>query len=136
MNLLLQDEDVYTFFEPELPFESPPPIPRAKVADAVRASMSQVSPGKSGSKVARFRKQRSLSAIERRVTNNLTTGGWWPTTRDRMALHEGSSVLDLKGDHYFSCAVAKKRSNARYLLGSSSAVVALLKDLGEYSVSS
>ncbi|KAK2642639.1 hypothetical protein Ddye_024402 [Dipteronia dyeriana] len=135
-HFLQKDEDVYTFFEPELPFEPPPPIPRAKVADAVRASKSQFSPGKSGTKVARFRKQRSLSAIERGVTNNLTTGGWWPTARDRMALHEGSSVLDLKGDHYFSCAVAKKRSNARYLLGSSSAVVALLKDLGEYSVSS
>ncbi|KAL5839222.1 hypothetical protein ACOSQ3_011927 [Xanthoceras sorbifolium] len=131
-HFLQKDEDVYTFFEPELPFE-PPPLPRAKVADAVRASMSQFS---SGSKVARYRKQRSLSAIERRVTNQLTTGGWWPTIRDRMALHEGSSVLDLKGDHYFSCAVARKRSNARYLVGSSNDVVALLKELAECAVTS
>lgn len=74
-------------------------------------------------KVGRFRRQRSLSAIERRVSNRLTTGVWWPT------FHEGSSVLDLKGDHYFSCAVSRKLSTARYLLGSSSDVVTLIKEL-------
>lgn len=53
--------------------------------------------------------------------------------RDKMSLHEGSSVLDLKGDNYFSCAVGRKRSSARYLLGSSDDVVTLLKELAEGS---
>lgn len=51
--------------------------------------------------------------------------------RDRMSLHEGSSVLDLKGDNYFSCAVGRKRSSARYLLKSSDDIVTLLKELAE-----
>ncbi|KAK4481285.1 hypothetical protein RD792_012170 [Penstemon davidsonii] len=46
-----------------------------------------------------------------------------------MTLHEGSSILDLKGQNYFSCAVGRSRSNARYLLGSSAEVVSFLKEL-------
>lgn len=51
--------------------------------------------------------------------------------RERMTVHEGSSVLDLRGDNYFSCAVGRKRSIARYLLGSSAEVATLLKDLAD-----
>lgn len=127
--MLIQDEDVYTFFEPELPFEAPP-VTGLKVADNFRTSIPQLPTGKSESKV-RFKKQRSLSSIERKVTNYLAGGIWRPTKHDRMSMNEGSSVLDLKGDNYFSCAVSRKRSRARYLLGSSSDVVLLLKDLAE-----
>ncbi|KAI3800783.1 hypothetical protein L1987_28879 [Smallanthus sonchifolius] len=42
-----------------------------------------------------------------------------------------SSVLDLQGDNYFSCAVGRKRSTARYLLNSSADVVALLRKLAD-----
>ena len=51
--------------------------------------------------------------------------------RDRLTVHEGSSVLDLKGENYFSCAVGRKRSSARYLLGSPADVVSLLKELAD-----
>ncbi|CAN1230323.1 Alpha,alpha-trehalose-phosphate synthase [UDP-forming] 1 [Linum grandiflorum] len=51
------------------------------------------------------------------------------TAASTSSRHEGSSVLDLKGENYFSCAVSKKRSNARYLLRSSNDVVGLLRDL-------
>lgn len=51
--------------------------------------------------------------------------------RDRITMHEGSSVLDLKGDNYFSCAVGRKRSNARYLVESSTDVVTLLNELAD-----
>ncbi|KAJ4703738.1 Alpha,alpha-trehalose-phosphate synthase 1 [Melia azedarach] len=134
-HFLQKDEDIYTFFEPELPFE-PPPLPRVNVTDQLRASVPEFPPAKKGSKVARFRKQRSLSSIERKVTNYLASGIWRPTMRDRMSLNEGSSVLDMKGDNYFSCAVSRKRSNARYLLGSSTDVVTLLKELAECVASS
>ncbi|KAJ0018496.1 hypothetical protein Pint_10156 [Pistacia integerrima] len=128
-HFLQKDEDVYTFFEPELPFESPP-VTRLKVADHFRTSVPQLPTGGSESKV-HFKKQRSLSSIERKVTNYLAGGIWRPTKHDRMIVNEGSSVLDLKGDNYFSCAVSRKRSHARYLLGSSSDVVLLLKELAE-----
>ncbi|KAJ0018494.1 hypothetical protein Pint_10150 [Pistacia integerrima] len=124
-----QDEDVYTFFEPELPFESPP-LTRLKVADHFGTSVPQLPTGRSESRV-HFKKQRSLSSIERKVTNYLAGGIWRPTKHDRMIVNEGSSVLELKGDNYFSCAVSRKRSHARYLLGSSSDVVLLLKELAE-----
>lgn len=51
--------------------------------------------------------------------------------RDRMTVHEGSSVLDLRKENYFSCAVGRKRSSARYLLGSSADVVSLLNGLAD-----
>lgn len=126
---MIQDEDVYNFFEPELPAEAPP-VTRLKVPDHFRTSSPQLPTGGGETKVP-FRKQRSLSSIERKVTNYLAGGNWRPTKHDRMSVNEGSSVLDLKGDNYFSCAVSKKRSNARYLLGSSSDVVILLKELAE-----
>lgn len=47
------------------------------------------------------------------------------------ASNKGSSVLDLKGDNYFSCAVGRKRSTARYLLNSTTDVVALVKTLAD-----
>ncbi|XP_006449585.2 alpha,alpha-trehalose-phosphate synthase [UDP-forming] 1 [Citrus clementina] len=129
-HFLQKDEDIYTFFEPELPFESPAG-PRANAADHLRrSSISQIPQAKSGPKV-RFRKQRSLSSIERKVSNYLTGGIWRPAIRDRMTLNEGSSVLDLRGENYFSCTVSRKRSNARYFLGSSGDVVTLLNELAE-----
>ena len=126
---MLQDEDVYTFFEPELPSESPP-APRAMVANLV---MPKTSASKSGSKAARLRKQRSLSALEKKAANHGSGTAPEPILQDKTSLYEGSSVLDLKGDNYFSCAVGRKRSNARYLLGSSDDVVTLLEELAQCS---
>ena len=50
---------------------------------------------------------------------------------DEMVRQEGSSVLDLRGDNYFSCAVGRKRSNARYSLPSSEEVVSFLKHISD-----
>ncbi|KAJ7968810.1 Alpha,alpha-trehalose-phosphate synthase 1 [Quillaja saponaria] len=127
-HFLAKDEDVYTFFEPELPPESPPAA-RATLANAVRTSLPKFSPCKSGSKASRYKKQRSMSTLEKKENNHESGIPWQPTPRDRISLHEGSSVLDLKGDNYFSCAVGRKRSSARYLLGTSDDVVNLLKEL-------
>lgn len=129
---MLQDEDVYTFFEPELPSESPS-ASRAMVANLVRTSVPKNSASKSGSKAARLRKQRSLSALEKKAANDGSGTAPEPILQDKTSLYEGSSVLDLKGDNYFSCAVGRKRSNARYLLGSSDDVVTLLEELAQCS---
>ncbi|XP_030508576.2 alpha,alpha-trehalose-phosphate synthase [UDP-forming] 1 [Cannabis sativa] len=47
----------------------------------------------------------------------------------KTSLHKDSSVLDLKGDNYFSCSVDLNGSSARYQLVSSDDVVTLLKKL-------
>ncbi|EXB58281.1 Alpha,alpha-trehalose-phosphate synthase [UDP-forming] 1 [Morus notabilis] len=133
-HFLPKDEDVYTFFEPELPSEAPS-TPRATVTNSVTPPMPKFSAGKGGSKSFRLNKQRSMSTLEKKANNqgSSTNAAWRPTWRDRMSLHEGSSVLDLKGDNYFSCSVGRKRSSARYLLGSSDDVVTLLKELAEHN---
>ncbi|XP_038705749.1 alpha,alpha-trehalose-phosphate synthase [UDP-forming] 1-like isoform X1 [Tripterygium wilfordii] len=128
-HFLQKDEDIYTFFEPELPSEKPP-LARAKIPAPARTYAPKISNCRSLSK-AYLRKQKSLSILERRASNFGSVGGWRPVVHDRVSVYEGSSVLDLKGDNYFSCAVARKRSSARYLLGSSDDVVSLLKELAQ-----
>lgn len=134
---MFQDEDVYTFFEPDLPIEVPAAAARNTVTNsfggvpAPKISNNGVSPSRS----ARLKKQRSLTILEKRANTHGSAVFWRPVVQDRLSLHEGSSVLDLKGDDYFSCAVGRKRSNARYLLGSSDDVVTLVKELSECSVS-
>lgn len=124
---------MYQFFEPELPSESPP-VPRAMLSksNSYRPSSLSKLPAttKTSSKAAQYKKQRSLSNIEKRELDQ-----WRPMCGDKIALHEGSSVLDLKGDNYFSCVVGRKRSSARYLLKTSDDVVNLLRDLAEHSSS-
>ncbi|XP_041023753.1 alpha,alpha-trehalose-phosphate synthase [UDP-forming] 1-like isoform X3 [Juglans microcarpa x Juglans regia] len=123
-----KDEDVYTFFEPELPSESPPAA-RGMLASLVRASVPKIPASKSVSKSSRLKKQRSMSTLEKRAISHGNEIVLQPIKQDRKSMREGSSVLDLKGDNYFSCAVGRKRSNARYLLGSADDVVTLLKEL-------
>ncbi|KAM7257094.1 hypothetical protein ACFE04_012835 [Oxalis oulophora] len=119
-HFLAKDEDVFTFFEPDLPSEFPPPI-RPRDNDPFRPSVSTVRPG---SKASYLKKQRSLSTLERRATNHLYA------SPDRMTTTtEGSSILDLTAENYFSCAVARKCSNARYLLRFPRDVVTLIKEL-------
>jgi len=123
---------VYKFFEPELPCESPP-VPRAMLSKSNSyrpSSVPKFAANKAGTKAAQYKKQRSLSNIEKRELEQLR-----PTYRDRIPQHEGSSVLDLKGDNYFSCVVGRKRSSARYLLKTPDDVVKLLSDLAEHSSS-
>ncbi|XP_007025244.2 PREDICTED: alpha,alpha-trehalose-phosphate synthase [UDP-forming] 1 [Theobroma cacao] len=129
-HFLAKDEDIYTFFEPELPSEAPAPV-RPQIPTPVRTSVSKLPVSKSGSKAARLKKQRSLSTLERNTGYPVIGGASQSTVLERMSLHEGSSVLDLRGDNYFSCSVARKRSNARYLLGSSDDVVKLLRELAD-----
>lgn len=119
-HFLGKDEDIYEFFEPELPSElaaTSVASARGSVSDGVRTPPSKLP------KTARIKNPMLLSTLQRKASNQASDG--MPC--------EGSSVLDLNGDNYFSCAVGRKRSTARYLLGSSEDVVTLLKDLAESS---
>ncbi|KAL3643574.1 Trehalose-6-P synthase/phosphatase complex synthase subunit [Castilleja foliolosa] len=125
-HFLPKDEDIYTFFEPELP-AGPVPTARAKSVNSLN-KFTLNSPGPS----ATCRKApRAIPSPDNKKTNNsnVLNGNWWSRMREKMTMHEGSSVLDLKGENYFSCAVGRKRSSARYLLGSSAEVVSLLNEL-------
>nr|APR72758.1 TPS1.2a [Actinidia chinensis] len=134
-HFLAKDEDIYTFFEPELPPE-PAAVARANMVSPVKSPKSKVSAGKSGPRASKNKPHRPLSTLEKRISNHGNGTGWQPNRLDSMSVHEGSSVLVLRGDNYFSCAVGRKRSNARYLLRSSTDVVTLLKELAEASSSS
>ncbi|KAK6946615.1 Glycosyl transferase, family 20 [Dillenia turbinata] len=129
------DEDVYTFFEPELP---PDAIgtPRPSVTDALRIPGERrpslkLPASRSGSKASHGKTQRPVSNSNRKTTN-YGTGGGRRTSSEKILFN----VLDLKGDNYFSCAVSRTRTSARYLLGSSDEVVSFLKELAQASSSS
>ncbi|PIN22580.1 Alpha,alpha-trehalose-phosphate synthase (UDP-forming) [Handroanthus impetiginosus] len=129
-HFLPKDEDIYTFFEPELP-AGPAPATRARIGNY----LNRFTLNSTGLPAFRRNAPPAFPGPEKGSNgeNYLGNGDWWSRMHDRMAMHEGSSVLDLKGDNYFSCAVGRKRSNARYLLGSSAEVVSLLKELADCS---
>ncbi|KAK6123948.1 hypothetical protein DH2020_042293 [Rehmannia glutinosa] len=129
-HFLPKDEDIYTFFEPELPAGPAPTTARTKIAN----SLNRLTSNSTG--LAAFCRKAPLSypAPDKRANSNfMKNGTWWSRMREKMTMHEGSSVLDLKGENYFSCAVGRKRSNARYLLGSSADVVSLLNEVATVS---
>lgn len=133
-HFLGKDEDVYTFFEPELPSDALG-IVRTKATDGLKSpgeKRSSLKPqaSKIGSKASAMKTQRPLPNPEKR-NNNHASGSGKRSSPDRISWN----VLDLKGENYFSCAVGRPRTNARYLLGSSDDVVSFLKELAYASFS-
>ncbi|XP_072979954.1 alpha,alpha-trehalose-phosphate synthase [UDP-forming] 1-like [Typha angustifolia] len=133
-HFLGKDEDIYTFFEPELPSE-PANSSKGKGTEGGRPSpdrrCGRSSLSRSNSRNSQPKTQRMPSGSERRASMNHNTSTGWRPPQEIMSWREGSSVLDLKGDNYFSCAVGRKCSNARYLLNSSDDVVTFLKELSK-----
>ncbi|XP_057967009.1 alpha,alpha-trehalose-phosphate synthase [UDP-forming] 1 [Malania oleifera] len=126
-HFLQKDEDVYTFFEPELPSDGAG-MGRTKVTDALKVPGDRralkLPAGRSGSKSSHGRPQRPLPNAEKKSMNHVCGSGRRPSPEKF-----SWNVLDLKGDNYFSCAVGRTRTSARYLLGSSDNVVQFLKNL-------
>ncbi|KAG6424445.1 hypothetical protein SASPL_114863 [Salvia splendens] len=100
-----KDEDVYTFFEPELPPDNLA-FSRCKASEVAKRQAPPARPHPNADK---------KSASSRRASPENTC----------------LNVLDLKKDNYFSVAVGRTRTNARYLLNNSDDVVSLLKELAE-----
>lgn len=100
----LQDEDIYTFFEPEL-------TPHAMGVQRTKTSSDAI--------------KHSSNPKHQNNPDKKSTGG----------SKESSSwnVLDLKKENYFSCAVGRTNTNARYLLNSSDDVVTFLKEMAAAS---
>lgn len=129
----LQDEDVYTFFEPDLSTDNNG-LPRSKITDGLRSSgerrsSSKLPANKSGSKSSQNKTQRPLPNPEKKAAVNHKSGNVrWPSP-DKISWN----VLDLKKENYYSCSVGRTRTNARYLLQSSDDVVSFLKELADAS---
>ncbi|KAL7243393.1 hypothetical protein ACSBR1_015733 [Camellia fascicularis] len=68
-HFLAKDEDIYTFFEPELPSESAAAV-RANIVNHVKTSASKLSSGKSGPKASQYKVHRPLSTLEKRLRNH------------------------------------------------------------------
>ncbi|KAI3904358.1 hypothetical protein MKW92_024764 [Papaver armeniacum] len=139
-HFLGKDEDIYTFFEPELPSETTA-TSRSKVVDSVKTSLvdqkrttPKLMPHKNGSKTSQnSRTHKSSSVSLEKKNSHQNSSSALRAAPETITWNEGSSVLDLKGENYFSCAVGRKRSNARYLLSSADDVVTFLQDLASAS---
>ncbi|XP_068310248.1 alpha,alpha-trehalose-phosphate synthase [UDP-forming] 1-like isoform X2 [Pyrus communis] len=134
-HFLGKDEDVYTFFEPDLP-PDPSGLPRTKIPDGLkpneRRSSLKAPAIKSGSKSSQSKAQRvPLPNHEKKNANHNTTNPRWPSPEK-----VSWNVLDLKKENYYSCSVGRTRTNARYVLQSSDDVVSFLKELAGASSAS
>ncbi|KAL1118583.1 hypothetical protein V6Z11_D01G045700 [Gossypium hirsutum] len=135
-HFLGKDEDVYTFFEPELP--SDVNMAKCKPIDAPKLPTEKKAPSKlpaakSGPKSSQTKTPKPSPAPDKRTGNNHSGGSSRRASPEKVKEKEKMawSVLDLKGDNYFSCAVGRKRTSARYLLGSSDDVVSFLSRLAK-----
>ncbi|KAL3503068.1 hypothetical protein ACH5RR_037517 [Cinchona calisaya] len=117
-HFLQKDEDVYTFFEPELPSDAIS-IPKIKSNDAMRFPLERHPAPKP---ISRISSKSSQNKSQRPAPHS---GGGRRTSLETTSW----DVLDLKKENYFSCSVGRTRTNARYLLSTSSDVVAFLKEL-------
>ncbi|AQK94791.1 trehalose-6-phosphate synthase1 [Zea mays] len=123
-HFLGKDEDIYVFFDPEYPSESKVKPEGGSASLDRRPNGRPPSNGRSNSRNPQSRTQKAQQAASERSSSSSHS-----STSSNHDWREGSSVLDLKGENYFSCAVGRKRSNARYLLSSSEEVVSFLKEL-------
>ena len=131
--LFLQDEDVYTFFEPVLPVDNfntrSKALESLKLPSEKRSSLKLLT-NRNGSKSSHSRTQRPLP--DKRTSNHNNSGG---LRRPSPSTEKSSwNVLDLKVENYYSCAVGRTRTNARYQFGSPDDVVSFLKELAELSL--
>ncbi|XP_010531916.1 PREDICTED: alpha,alpha-trehalose-phosphate synthase [UDP-forming] 1 [Tarenaya hassleriana] len=146
-HFLGKDEDVYTFFEPELPSDIPA-IARAKPSDGSKPTGERRPPYKSsqiksGTKSSSSSPSSSSSSASNNNNNNHKSHKPLQASEKKSSNHgHGYSrrpspekiswnVLDLKGENYFSCAVGRTRTSARYLLSSSDDVVSFLQNLAD-----
>ncbi|XP_065861627.1 alpha,alpha-trehalose-phosphate synthase [UDP-forming] 1-like isoform X2 [Euphorbia lathyris] len=129
-HFLGKDEDIYTFFEPELPSDGVG-IARIKPTDGShspgeRRPSLKYPASRNCPKLSSGKTHRPPNA-EKKCHSNGGTG------RRQSPEKISWSVLDLKGDNYFSCTVGRTRTNARYQLQSPDDVVAFLKKLADVS---
>ncbi|CAA3029350.1 alpha,alpha-trehalose-phosphate synthase [UDP-forming] 1 [Olea europaea subsp. europaea] len=130
-HFLGKDEDVYTFFDPDLSFGTMG-MPRTKACDTTKPAhekrpTSKLPSGRSNSKSQFHSQQCGPNSVKKSF--NGASGNGRRSTSENISWN----VLDLKKENYFSCAVGRTRTNARYLLNTSDDVVAFLEEMVEAS---
>ncbi|KAL2622411.1 hypothetical protein R1flu_002616 [Riccia fluitans] len=135
-HFLGKDEDIYTFFEPDLPVDREPTLNGkgdVKVSHWERriGARQSVDRGTKSANKAMARPKAYMQQLppERAsIQERKQLNGAGEAQADKPIV---SSVLDLKAENYFSCAVGRKRSAARYSLPCSEDVVAFLKAIAD-----
>lgn len=116
-------------------------LQRSKVTDGVKFPVERISSlkipaskngPKSSSSSQNQKGQRPLSNSDKKTTNNHVCRAPRRPAPEKISWN----VLDLKKENYFSCAVGRTQTNARYTIGSSDDVVAFLKELAYASSNS
>ncbi|KAL3691596.1 hypothetical protein R1sor_005247 [Riccia sorocarpa] len=137
-HFLGKDEDIYTFFEPDLPVDREPSVngkndvKTSQWERRIGARQSVDRGTKSASKAAARPKPHMHFPTERASYHERKQpNGGAGEASARADKQNVSSVLDLKAENYFSCAVGRKRSAARYSLPSSEDVVSFLKAIAD-----
>ncbi|KAM6584993.1 hypothetical protein CsatB_011995 [Cannabis sativa] len=128
-HFLGKDEDVYTFFEPVLPLDSLG-LTRSKGTEGhkqscERRSSTKATGTKNGTKSPQIKTQKLSSNGPNQEKKNANNNHKPPQDKGSW------NVLDLKVENYFSCAVGRKGTNARYQLASSDDVVSFLKQMAD-----
>ncbi|KAF9589773.1 hypothetical protein IFM89_028682 [Coptis chinensis] len=119
-----KDEDIYRFFEPKPPTElagSEGP----QVSDQGQSHIPKIS---HSPKLTRSLSGITLASEVPVVSESLAGTPHLSTSADEKRL-----ILNLKTENYFSCAVKRECSKARYKLESSDKVVELIKELAAVS---
>ncbi|KAG9149134.1 hypothetical protein Leryth_010725 [Lithospermum erythrorhizon] len=93
-HFLGKDEDVFTFFEPELPTDTNA-IPRSKATDAMRSSL-KLPPTRGSSKLSQGKNRPATNPEKKNFNQN--SGGRRSPSSERSPWN----VLDLKKENYFS----------------------------------
>lgn len=134
---LLQDEDLYSFFEPELPSIGAG-LPRSNKVptEAVKTPVEKKPPlkipassknGAKSSSSSSSSQNKGVSNSDQKKTNNQICS----SSRRPAPENTSRNVLDLKKENYFSCSVGRNRTNARYTLASPDHVVEFLTELAD-----
>lgn len=108
-HFLAKDEDIYTYFEPEVPPESGT---TSKDTTPKRAS-----------------RRSNIKSQGKSHPPGLSTDEKSPRRTSRGSEQASRSLLDVKDEKFFSCAVGRTCTRARYLLNSSDDVVTFIKEL-------
>ncbi|XP_058779486.1 alpha,alpha-trehalose-phosphate synthase [UDP-forming] 1 [Vicia villosa] len=128
-HFLAKDEDIYDFFEPE-PSCFGASLQRSKLTEATKFANEKVSPSKIPSVKNGFKStnqnkgQRPVSNSPKKTTNIFSRAARKPAP-EKITWN----VLDLKKENYFSCAVGRTQTNARFTLPSPDEVAEFLKKL-------
>ncbi|CAK8534922.1 unnamed protein product [Lathyrus sativus] len=128
-HFLAKDEDIYDFFEPE-PSCFGASLQRSKLTEAAKFANEKVSPLKNPSVKNGFKStnqnkgQRPISNSPKKTSNLFSRAARKPAP-EKITWN----VLDLKKENYFSCAVGRTQTNARFTLPSSDEVAEFLKKL-------